>query len=33
MNAPLLPEILVRRDDGAQTDLPLASEGVLRYLW
>ena len=33
MNAPLLPEVLVRRDDGAQTDLPLASEGVLRYLW
>ena len=33
MNAPLLPEVLVRRVDCAQTDLPLASEGVLRYLW
>ncbi|MEO8059069.1 MAG: hypothetical protein ABI671_12140 [Burkholderiales bacterium] len=33
MNAPLLPEVLVRRDTNAQTDLPLATEGVLRYLW
>ena len=33
MNAPLLPEVLVRRDTGSQADLPLATEGVLRYLW
>ena len=33
MNAPLLPEVLVRRGTDAQVDLPLASEGVLRYLW
>ena len=33
MNAPLLPEVLARRDAGPQADLPLASEGVLRYVW
>ncbi|MDP3820092.1 MAG: hypothetical protein Q8R33_01325 [Burkholderiales bacterium] len=33
MNAPLLPEVLVRRSAGSQADLPLATEGVLRYLW
>jgi hypothetical protein len=33
VNAPLLPEVLVRRDAGSQADLPLATEGVLRYLW
>jgi len=33
MNAPLLPEILVRRSASSQGDLPLAAEGVLRYLW
>lgn len=33
MNAPLLPEILVRRSASSQADLPLAAEGVLRYLW
>ena len=33
VNAPLLPEVLVRRGADAQVDLPLASEGVLRYLW
>jgi hypothetical protein len=33
VNAPLLPEVLVRRDSGSQADLPLATEGVLRYLW
>lgn len=33
MNAPLLPEVLVRRGTDSQTDLPLASEGVLRYVW
>lgn len=33
MNAPLLPEVLVRRSASCQADLPLAAEGVLRYLW
>lgn len=33
MNAPLLPEILARRGDSPQADLPLAAEGVLRYVW
>lgn len=33
MNAPLLPEVLARRGDSPQADLPLAAEGVLRYVW
>ena len=33
MNAPILPEVLARRDGGPQADLPFASEGVLRYVW
>jgi len=33
MNAPLLPEILRLRDDSPQAPLPLATEGVLRYVW
>lgn len=33
MNAPLLPEVLVRRSASSQADLPLAAEGVQRYLW
>lgn len=33
MNAPLLPEVLVRRSTEPQADLPLAAEGVLRYVW
>ena len=33
MNAPILPEVLARRDASPQADLPLASEGVLRYVW
>lgn len=33
MNAPLLAEILSRRGTSPQADLPLASEGVLRYVW
>ena len=33
MNAPLLPEVLVRRGAESQADLPLAAEGVLRYVW
>jgi len=33
VNAPLLPEVLARRANSPQADLPLASEGVLRYVW
>lgn len=33
MNAPLLPQVLSRRDDTPQAELPLATEGVLRYVW
>ena len=33
MNARLLPEILALRDDAGQTPLPLATEGVMRYVW
>lgn len=33
MNAPLLTEILTRRGETPQADLPLAAEGVLRYVW
>jgi hypothetical protein len=33
MNAPLLPEIFVREHAEQQSDLPLAAEGVLRYVW
>lgn len=33
MNARLLPEILVLSADNAQAELPLAAEGVLRYVW
>lgn len=34
MGTPLLPEILVLSRDGhAQVELPLATEGVLRYVW
>jgi hypothetical protein len=33
VNAPLLSEILTRREVSSQADLPLASEGVLRYVW
>jgi hypothetical protein len=33
VNAPLLPEIFARPAPSAQADLPLASEGVQRYLW
>ena len=33
MNAPLLPEVLLRTADGGQAALPLASSGVLRYVW
>lgn len=33
MNAPLLPQILLKRDPSSQADLDLATEGVLRYVW
>jgi len=33
MNATLFPEVLLRRAEDCQTALPLASEGVLRYVW
>lgn len=33
MNARLLPEILLVRDDDRQAALPLATEGVLCYVW
>jgi len=33
MNAPLLPQILLRQAHSPQTDLDLATEGVLRYVW
>jgi hypothetical protein len=33
MNAPLFPEVLRRLDATPQGDLPLATEGVLRYVW
>lgn len=33
MNAPLLPQVLLRQDPSPQTDLDLATEGVLRYVW
>jgi hypothetical protein len=33
VNASPLPEILSRRDAAPQGDLPLAAEGVLRYVW
>jgi hypothetical protein len=33
VNAPLLPEILARREASPQAELPLASEGLLRYVW
>lgn len=33
MNAPLMPEIFARDEAAPQADLPLAAEGVLRYVW
>lgn len=34
MDAPLLPEVLLpRRADEPQAALPLASDGVQRYVW
>jgi hypothetical protein len=33
MNAPLLPEVLIGVDSSQEPQLPLACEGVLRYVW
>lgn len=33
MNAPLLPEALSRLAPSPQAELPLATDGVLRYVW
>jgi len=33
MNAPLFPEVLQLRENLPQAALPLASAGVLRYVW
>lgn len=33
MNAPLLPEVLRRAVASPQEELPLAAEGVQRYVW
>lgn len=33
MNAQLLPEILLGVDSSREPQLPLASEGVQRYVW
>lgn len=33
MNAPLHQEVLSRLDPSPQTELQLAAEGVLRYVW
>jgi len=33
MNAPLLPEVLRLREDSSQERLPLATEGVQRFVW
>lgn len=33
MNAPLLPEVLMGPQPADQASLPLAAEGVQRYVW
>jgi hypothetical protein len=33
MNAPLLPEVLLGVDVSQEPRLPLATEGVQRYVW
>lgn len=33
MNAPLLPEVLMGPQPADQPSLPLATEGVQRYIW
>jgi hypothetical protein len=33
MNASVLPEVLLQRGERPQSELPLAAEGALRYVW
>jgi hypothetical protein len=33
MNAPIHPEVLLSKQPGDQPPLPLATEGVQRYIW
>ena len=33
MNAPLMPEVRLVREMAPQSELDLATEGVLRYVW
>jgi hypothetical protein len=33
MNAPLRPEVVIGMVENGQTRFPLASEGVMRYIW
>jgi hypothetical protein len=33
VNAPVLPERLLRLEETNQVPLPLATQGVLRYVW
>lgn len=33
MNAPLLPEVTLGLGPSAEPELPLATEGVQRYVW
>ena len=33
MNAPILPEILIAAGPGQEPLLPLATDGVQRYVW
>jgi hypothetical protein len=33
MNIPLLPEVLLGQDTFAEPEMPLATEGVQRYVW
>lgn len=33
MNAPLRPEVFIRPQPSPQIDLPLAADGVVRYVW
>ena len=33
MNAHAFPEVLVRQDDDGQQGLPLAADGVQRFVW
>lgn len=33
VNAPLLPEVLLRAARGPQADIPLAADGAQRYVW